>query len=150
MWWSCRLGYDLVCRRVRPGQSSMQGLPGYLSLSPCVLGYCLAWVLQSLIHVVHKARNDHGATSPFVWGCESDVLRDNLCKMIQCLCTAASFGNSEGEHMDVAHDMTSVWCLTLLECITHKYSLYNNHNRPVYYDIILCVTIIECYLALRK
>ena len=89
-------------------------------------------MLLSLIYVVHRARNDHGATFPFVWGSEGDVLHDNLSKMIQCLCTATSFGNSEGEHMDVAHDMTSVWCLTLLECVTHKYSLYNNHNRPVY------------------
>ena len=55
----------------------------------------------SLIHVVHKPRNDHGATSSFVCGYKGDVLRDHLSKMTQCLCTPASFGNSEGGHTDV-------------------------------------------------
>ena len=65
-------------------------------------------MLLSLIYVVHRARNNHGATSPFVWGCEGDVLHNHLSKMIQCLCTAASFDNSEVEDMGVGHDMTSV------------------------------------------
>ena len=37
-------------------------------------------------------RNDHGATFPFVWSCEGDVLHNHLNKMIQFLCTAASLG----------------------------------------------------------
>ena len=69
-------------------------------------------MLLSLIYVVHTARNDHGATSPFVCGCEGDVLRDHLSKMTQCLCTPASFGNTEGGHMNVGKlpymKMTSV------------------------------------------
>ena len=57
--------------------------------------------IGSLIYVVYKARNGHGATFPLVCGSKGDVLCDHLSKMTQCLCTPASFGNTEGGNMDI-------------------------------------------------
>ena len=85
-------------RRVRaPGSNTrVVRLPVFIALCVRILP-CMS---VGIIYVVHKARNYHGATS-FVCGYKGDVLRDHLSKMAQCLCTPASFGNSEGGHMDV-------------------------------------------------
>ena len=89
-----------VGRRVRPPGSNARvvRLPVLIALCVRILS-CMSVV--SLIYVVLKARNYHGATSPFLCGCKGDVLRDHLSKMTQCLCTPASFGNNEGGNMDV-------------------------------------------------
>ena len=58
--------HELVCRRVCAGpgpHARVVRLPVLIALCVRILS-CMS--VASLIYVVHKARNDHGATSPFV------------------------------------------------------------------------------------
>ena len=80
--------HNLVGRRVHPDP----GAHTKVAMLPVPMALCVRiWTctgVDSLIHVMHKPINDHGATCSFVCVYTGDVLRDHLSKMTQCLCTS--------------------------------------------------------------
>lgn len=67
----------------------------------CIARSCCRTV-NSVIDFMYMDMDEHYSGSPFVCYCNDNVLHKHHSKMAQYMCPSVSFGNSEGEHGDIA------------------------------------------------